>query len=223
MVLGLVAINVTTNRLVSDRWYVPVAVFASTALVLFARRVVGVSWADLGMDPSRVRTGLRWGGVLVGIVVVALVIGVALPWTRPLFDDDRVKVMSGWDVLYAALVRVTFGTVLLEEVAFRAVAPAVLATKLPKWKAIGAAALLFGLWHILPAAGINTVNPVASDTVGRFPAWMTVVAAVASTFGVGLWFSFLRERTGSVLTPMLSHWSTNAVGYLFAYAVIHWL
>lgn len=223
MVLGLALVNLTTNRLVSDRWYVPVAIFVASAMVLFAHRGLGISWDDLGLAPRHLRKGLRWGTVLVAIVVATMVIGVLLPGTRQLFEDDRVRDMSGWDVIYAAFVRVTFGTVLLEEIAFRAVAPAMLATRMRRWKAIGIAAVLFGLWHVLPSLNMNEVNPVATDTVGQLPQWVTVAGSVGSTAVVGIWFSFLREKTGSVVTPMLAHWSTNAVGYLFAYGVIQWL
>jgi len=218
----LALVNVANNRLVGPALYVPLSMAAAGLLVLLARRWVGCTWDDLGLDRERFGSGLRWGGVLLGIMVVVLAAGVALPATRGLFEDDRVRGLGGPAVLYAAFVRVTLGTVLLEEVAFRGVLPAVLATHLRRRWAIGAAAVLFGLWHILPSLGMNEVNPVADDTVGRFPQWVTVIGAVASTTAFGIWFSFLRERSGSLLAPMLAHWSSNALGYLFAYAVLTW-
>lgn len=222
MVLGLVAVNVASNRVVGHGWYVPLAVATSVALVVFARTVGQRSWADLGMAREQVGSGLRWGGVLCGAVVVVYLVGVALPATRDLFRDDRVADMTWWQPWYAAFVRVPLGTVLVEEVAFRAVVPAVLATRMRPAKAIGIAAVLFGLWHVLPSLGLESVNPVAQDTVGRLPGWVTVAGSVGSTALVSLWFAFLKERSGSILTPMIAHWSTNALGYLFAYAVLHW-
>ena len=35
---------------------------------------------------------------------------------------------------------------------------------------------------------------------------------------VGVFFWWLRDRSQSLLAPMALHWSTNALGYLFAYA-----
>jgi membrane protease YdiL (CAAX protease family) len=35
---------------------------------------------------------------------------------------------------------------------------------------------------------------------------------------VGVWFWWLRDRSGSLLAPMALHWSTNGLGYLFAHA-----
>lgn len=222
MVPVLVGANLLNNRVAGPAGYVVTSILASVLLVVLARRGAGCSWDDLGLARARLGSGLRWGGVLAGLTVLVLVIGLILPATRPLFEDDRVRVLSGWGVLYAAFVRVTFGTVLLEEVAFRAVAPAILATKMRRWPAIGFAALAFGLWHILPSMSLHRVNPVADDTVGRFPVWVTVGASVLTTAALGIWFSFLRERSGSVLTPMLAHWSSNALGYLFAYMVLNW-
>ena len=95
----------------------------------------------------------------------------------------------------------------------------VLAARRSTAVAVGASAALFGLWHVLPALGLESVNPVAEDTVGQLPGWVTVLASVASTSLVGVWFWWLRDRSGSLLAPMALHWATNAFGYLFAYAV----
>lgn len=221
MVPVLVGANLLNNRATGAAGYVVTSVSVSIVLLALARFGARRSWDDLGLSRDRIGSGLRWGGVVAGITATVLLIGVALPATRPLFEDDRVRSLSGWGVLFAAFVRVTFGTVLLEEVAFRSVAPAVLATKTTRWKAIGLASLAFGLWHILPSMSLHTVNPVADDTVGRLPVWVTVAGSVVSTTFVGIWLSFLRQRSGSILAPMLAHWSSNALGYLFAYVVLN--
>ncbi len=222
IVTTLVLVNVASNRLVPDALYVPWAVVSSAFLLFLAHRVDGRSWDELGLGREHVRSGLRWGAVLAGSVVAVYLVGVALPQTRELFEDDRVR---GWDLLdtlYAAFVRVPLGTVLLEEVAFRSVVFAVLRARTRLWVAVAVSAALFGLWHVLPSLGLETVNPVAEDTVGRLPGWVTVAGSVLSTAAVGVWFWFLRHRSGSVLAPMALHWATNGLGYLFAYAVLTW-
>ncbi len=216
----LVVVNVVSNRVVSAAWYVPWAVAAVAALLVLAR-ADGVSWSQLGLGRAAVGRGLRWGLVLAGSVVVIYVIGVAIPATRDLFRDDRVDDWSFARTLYAAFVRVPLGTVLLEEVAFRGVLPAVLWRRVGPARAVGFAALAFGLWHILPAIGLQGVNPVTEETVGQLPGWVTVAASVASTAAVGVWFWWLRHRSGSLLAPMALHWATNGLGYLFAYGVWH--
>jgi membrane protease YdiL (CAAX protease family) len=65
--------------------------------------------------------------------------------------------------------------------------------------------------------GLADTNPVTADTVGQLPGWVTVAGSVVSTAVVGVWFWYLRARTRSLLTPMLLHWATNGLGYLFAW------
>ena len=207
-----------SNRLVPQRWYVPFAVGCALVLLWVGRRVVGLSWDELGLAREHVGRGLRWGAAAGGLVFTVYAIGFALPWTHDLFLDGRVEDRSlGW-VLFASLVRVPFGTVLLEEVAFRGLLPAVLATRMRLGWAVAWSALAFGLWHVLPAMGLEHVNPVADDTVGQLPGWVTVTGSVLSTAAVGVFFWWLRDRSHSLLAPMALHWSTNALGYLFAYA-----
>lgn len=219
IVLALAVVNVASNRVVPSSLYVPFAVVCASALVAFALLVDGRSWAELGMSRADAARGVRWGLVIAASVVVVYLVGLALPLTRDLFQDERVADLSFLDTLYAAFVRVPLGTVLLEEVAFRAVLPAVLLARVRLAVAVTVSAVLFGLWHILPAMGMDTVNPVATDTVGQLPTWVTVAGAVASTTVAGLWLHFLRHRSGSVAAPMIAHWSTNGLGYLFAHAV----
>lgn len=218
----LVLVNVASNRLVPKGGYVPFAIASSAVLVLIAVRFDGRTWDELGLARSSWGRGLRWGAVLVGAVLAIYLVAVAVPATRDLFRDERVE---GWTLgqsLWAAFVRVPLGTVLLEEVAFRGVLPAMLAARRSTAVAVGASAAMFGLWHVLPALGLESVNPVAQDTVGQLPGWVTVVASVASTAAVGVWFWWLRRRSGSLLAPMALHWATNSLGYLFAYAVWSW-
>ncbi|MGI8709982.1 MAG: CPBP family intramembrane glutamic endopeptidase [Acidimicrobiales bacterium] len=216
IVLGLVGLNVVQNRVVSPGFYVPVAVAAAVALLAFARIVDGRSWDQLGLARRHVGRGLVWGAVLAGVVVAVYLVGLTLPSTRDLFRDDRVRDWTIAQSLVAALVRVPLGTVLVEEVAFRGVLPAVLGVRTRRWVAVGASAGLFGLWHLLPALGIGRVNPVAQDSVASHGMWVAVLAAVVSTAAVGVWFWWLRHRARSLLAPMALHWATNGLGYLFA-------
>jgi membrane protease YdiL (CAAX protease family) len=217
-VLALALVNVASNRLVPAVGYVPFAVASTLGLLWVGRRIVGLSWDDLGLARRHLGSGLRWGAATAGIVLAVYVVGFALPATHDLFRDGRVEDRSLAWVLFASLVRVPFGTVLLEEVAFRGLLPAALATRLRLPWAVAWSALAFGLWHVLPAMGLEHVNPVADDTVGQLPGWVTVAGSVLSTAAVGVFFWWLRDRSHSLLAPMALHWSTNALGYLFAYA-----
>lgn len=216
-VLALVAVNVASNRLVPRAWYVPFAVASAAALLVVARRVDRLSWDDLGLGRATTRSGMRWGAVLASSVLCLYLVAMALPWTRDLFLDERVEGLSLAGAAFAAFIRVPLGTVLLEEVAFRSVLPAALDVRTRTRTAVVLSSVAFGLWHVLPAMGLGSVNPVAEDTVGALPGWVTVAGAVLSTAVVGVWFSFLRYRSRSLLAPIALHWATNGLGYLFAW------
>jgi membrane protease YdiL (CAAX protease family) len=222
IVTVLVVVNVGMNRGLPSWAYVPWAVGWTGALVWFARRVDGRSWSDLGLARADAPRGLRWGAVLGGMILVIYLVGFAVPGTRELFLDERVHGWSLGETAFAALVRVPLGTVLIEEVAFRAVLPAMAAARWSRAVSVAFASVLFGLWHLLPALGIADVNPVTADSVGDLPTWVSVTGAVVSTAIVGAWFWWLRARSGSVLAPMALHWSTNGLGYLFAYLAWRW-
>lgn len=221
MVLGLVVVNVASNEVLPKPAYVPFAVGSTVTVLAFAWFVDGLRWEAIGFGRRHLAKGLRWGLAVAGVVLVVLVVGALLPATRELYEDRRVTSMSAWETAYAAFVRVPLGTVLLEEVVFRGVLPAMLALRLSRWRAIGVAAVLFGLWHVLPSLDMGTVNPVAEDAIGGVPPAAVAAVSVVSTAAVGVWFSFLRERTGSLVAPMIAHWSSNALGYLIAYTVIN--
>ncbi|NND02074.1 MAG: CPBP family intramembrane metalloprotease [Acidimicrobiia bacterium] len=125
-----------------------------------------------------------------------------------MFDDERV---SPDDVAYQMLVRIPLGTVVLEEVAFRAVLP-VLLDGIERSTPSVSSAVLFGLWHVLPTLNTLDINEVA-DPTSRVKA---VGGGVGATAVVGWLFDWLRLRTGSVTAPMLVHWSANAVSYAIA-------
>jgi len=216
-VLALVVANVASNRLVPHAAYAPFALVVAGLLVWFARWADGRSWADLGMDRADVRAGVVWGGVPALAVTVGYVVVFVVPATHDVFLDDRVEHSSFAGMLVAAMVRVPLGTVVLEEVAFRSVLPAELATRTTRWVSYGMSSVLFGLWHVLPALGLETVNPVAIDTVGATPGALVVAGSVVATAVAGLFFCWLRDRSNSLVAPIVLHWTTNSMGYLFAW------
>jgi uncharacterized protein len=115
-----------------------------------------------------------------------------------------------------ALVTVPLGVVLLEEVAFRGVLWGLLEVERgPTWATAGSA-LLFGLWHVLPAvdgvrARAREGMPVARGALVREVAGTVVFTALA-----GIVFATLRHESGSLVAPFLLHWATNGLGVVAA-------
>lgn len=216
VVAVLVVANIMSNRLLPAWAYVPWNLLVAVAVVALARR--NVSHEAMGFH--RWRRGAAWGVALLVLTVAVLVVAVAMPAFHDLYSDRRVDGgVAAW--LYHAFVRIPLGTVVLEEVAFRAVLPALFAARFGVLRGSVAASALFGLWHVLPAMNLNTVNPVMADVFGSGVGGQVaaVVFGVVGTTFAGLWWCWIRYRAGSVLATMIAHVGTNSVAYTIAYLI----
>jgi membrane protease YdiL (CAAX protease family) len=188
-------------------------------LVLIARRA-GLSWRDLGMSRRTLIPGLKYAVGAVGAVAVVYAVGIALPLTRPAFQDVRYHLHPG-AALITAFIVVPLGTVLLEEVAFRGVLLGLINRhRGATWASI-TSSVLFGCWHILPSLRLNHANQAVGATVGAGTTGrvLAVLGAVVFTALAGLLLCELRRRSGSLLAAAALHWATNGLGLLAASAL----
>lgn len=217
----LIASNVVANVLLPSGWYVPWNLGVGATLLWISLRIGELTWSDVGLGPDRTRRGVRWGAALGGLVIGAIAITTALPATRGWFDDD-VAAGGQADVLRRVLVVIPFGTVIMEELAFRGCLPALLdlrPTASPSRTAV-ISAVLFGLWHVLPSRGLAdrnaTMDSTFGDTLGQ---WAPIAAAVVATTVAGFALLWVRRRSDSVIAPMLVHFALNAASTLAAWVV----
>lgn len=211
LVAGLLAYSAWA---VPPAWYVPVSLVLGVVLVVGALRS-GLSASDLGFARDRVPAGLRLGLMVAGVVATVLVVGVALPITRPLFDDDRVADIGIGLLLYRTLIRIPLGTALLEEVAFRGVLLAEWRRRASPRSAVIGSSAVFGLWHIRPAMDLLEAN----DLGGGFATVLVVAGAVALTFVAGLFLCWLRLRSNSLVAPWVAHVAINSLATVAAFVV----
>ncbi|MBC6445888.1 CPBP family intramembrane glutamic endopeptidase [Actinokineospora xionganensis] len=186
----------------------------AVVLVVLAR-LHGLSWHDLGFARKTWRKGALYGGVAIALVALVYIVGALLPMTRSAFADIRYD-MAMSQALLLALVLIPVHTILIEEVAFRGVLPAMLRGRLGTAWAIGLSSALFGLWHVIPSLRLNTQNAALGSAVGTdLRAQILVVAGTVLFTGLaGVLLSELRRRSGSVLASAGLHWATNGLGVL---------
>ncbi|MGY1807915.1 lysostaphin resistance A-like protein [Blastococcus sp. SYSU D00669] len=198
VLLVLVAVNLGASLLRPPWW---ARALAGLGLLAVAR-LDGLTWAQLGLGRDRLGSGSRWALGAVGAVALVYAVGVALPLSRPAFDDPRYD-LPVLDALGTALVVIPLGTVVFEELAFRSVLWGVLSRHCPPWQVLVITSGLFGLWHAVPATRAGG-------------ALLAVGTVVLTTVG-GLVFGELRRRSGSVLASIGAHWATNSLGVLFGF------
>jgi len=154
--------------------------------------------ARLGLRPQPLRSGLRLGGAVAGVVGAAVVAATAVPRVRAAMADRPLPEGVGrWLAL-----EIPLGTVWSEETAFRG-ALSTVATE--AFGPVGGRLLqsaAFGLSHIPDARG--TGEPVMGTVV---------VTGLA-----GWLFGWLAQRSGSLAAPMLAHLAINEAGALAALA-----
>ncbi len=212
----LVIANVMSNRVLPAAWYVPWNLAVAVGITVLGLRIV----SPQAMGLAEWRRGLAWGLTILVLTTGVLLLAVTMPAFNSLYHDRRVS-RSFPELAYQALVRIPLGTAVLEELAFRAVLPALFAVRWGVLRGCVIASACFGLWHVLPALGLNRVDPTATSVFGRGAGGVAVavVFAVAGTMLGGLAWCWIRYRARSVLATILAHVATNSVGYVIAWFV----
>jgi uncharacterized protein len=206
--------GVLVNRVIPSQAYVPVNLAAGCAAVA-ATHALGASWRDLGLARDRMTAGLKLGGLTLIPIAAAVGIGLAIPWTRDFFRDTTIVGASTAEAVYTLLLRIPFGTAMAEELIFRGALLGLFMQRHRPWVAALLSSLVFGVWHVLPTLNSLGTNPGASATQDNLPLQIGAVALVVLATGVaGMFFSWLRLRSGSILAPWLTHTGFNAIGYL---------
>ena len=217
--IGVVVVVLAISNLIAHfttSWASVATVPAVAVALVFLVRARGLGWTELGLGREHWRSGAKYALAAVALVVTVVAVGALLPWTRPMFLNDRYATVSG--ALIASMVIIPLQTVIPEELAFRGVLHGALDRA---WGVRGVAAagsLLFGLWHIASSFGLTSGNVGFSRILGGGVAGMLagIVLAVLATAAAGFVFTWLRRRSGSLIAPIALHWSLNGVGALAA-------
>lgn len=198
---------------------VSVPVAALVLLALVRRR--GLGWAELGLSPRHWRRGSIYALAAVGLVLAVIAVGALLPITRPFFLADRYATLSG--ALIASMIVIPLQTVIPEELAFRGVLHGTLDRAWGARGVFAAGSLLFGLWHVASSFGLTSGNQGLSGLLpgGIVGQTIGILLAVIATAAAGVVFTWLRQRSGSLLAPIALHWSVNGLGALTAALVWH--
>lgn len=193
------------------QWVAIVVLLCFTAL--FIRRF-SLRAADLGVQTSTMLRGLLVGlSISAGIAVIMVLLYAIHP---SFFTDTRYSTTTTSQAV-GRLLYMLVHTVLIEELVFRGVLLGIFMRLMHVKKAVIASSLLFGLWHIVPSLNVYATSSAANALIPAFIGTVAVVAGIVVATGfAGVLFSIARVRSGSLLAPVLVHWTINGVGLVLA-------
>ena len=213
--LLVAASNVALNRAVPRRFEIPAGLCAGGAMLLLAKRV-GANATRQGLSGSAAPRGLRVGAAVAAPISAAMLLGAALPVSRHFYENEAVLGGSAGDLAYQWLARIPLATAVTEELVFRSGLEGILVLRRAPVQAALISATLFGAWHVLPTIDRMQANTAALDKRGSMPRERArvLVTAVAATSVASLGLSWLRDRTQSVIAPIIVHAAVNISGML---------
>lgn len=222
--IGVVVVVLAITNVVAHftaAWASVVMVPAAAVGLLLLVRARGLGWAELGLGREHWKSGARYALAAIALVLTVIAIGALLPWTRPMFLNDRYATLSG--AVVASMVIIPLQTVIPEELAFRGVLHGALDRAWGFRGVAAAGSMLFGLWHIASSLGLTAGNVGFTRVLGGGVAGMVlgIAGAVVATGAAGFVFTWLRRRSGSLIAPIALHWSLNGMGALAAALVWH--
>jgi CAAX protease family protein len=202
-------------------WAGVATVPAAAVGLLVLVRSRGLGWSEIGLSREHWKAGAGYAAAGVAVVTAVVVVGALLPWTRPMFMNNKYATVSG--ALIASMIVIPLQTVIPEELAFRGVLHGALDRAWGFRGVAAAGSLLFGLWHIATSLGLTSSNVGFTRIFGGglLGTVAGVVLAVSATAIAGFVFTWLRRRSGSLLAPIALHWSLNGLGALAAALVWH--
>jgi membrane protease YdiL (CAAX protease family) len=186
-------------------------------LVVIAR-VGRLAVAELGLARATWLAGLGWGAAAAALIGVVSAVGYLVPAVRQALPDAAGGLGR---VVWAVGVVVPLGTVVPEELAFRGLLLVLLGRRFGVLAGTLVSSGLFGLWHVLAALGGGAANAAIAGVVGGGVAGtvVRVVVTVGFTSAAGVVLCWLRLRSGSLLAPVLAHWTVNGLGVIVTLAV----
>jgi uncharacterized protein len=219
-VVLLLALATTLANRVLPGWAYPVCGTVTTTFLIMLARWSGLGPNTIGLDRQYVQRAAIVGLLGLGLVTLAFGAALAVPALRAAFYDGRVGAPGFRELLWLALVRIPLGTVVLEEVAFRGVLPALFGGgEHWRWSAVLGAATLFGLWHALPSLALRQ-NAMVQATFGNLPLSVVSVLAMLAAAGASIVLHWWKHTGRGLLTPALVHLGTNSGGLLITWWLI---
>lgn len=194
---------VNTNRVIT--------IIAIYSLVIGVAVLAKLNLESVGLAKESLGKGVMYALPFMTIIILG---ALAVFFINPeIFKDERYN-QGSQAMFYTILVTLPLATVIIEELAFRGVLFGTLQSVVTQNYAIIVSSLGFGIWHVFGASGVNA-GSISSTIV--IPKLVLVIGVILATSIAGVFFTWLRIKSGSLITPILVHWTINATGVVLAF------
>ena len=163
--------------------------------------------SDIGLSKKYIPQGLRLGLLFGGLAFFGMSF-VYLLSPETFMDERHNKEII--HVLYSVFIGLPLLTVLFEELLFRGVLLSLFLKKYSQIWSVIFSSLAFGFWHLLSAQNLNSAPK-------ETPGFLIVIGTIIFTTLGGMFFSWLRITSKSLVAPIIFHWTINATGIILAY------
>lgn len=170
--------------------------------------------AELGLSHEALSSGFKVGLSISAIILIVMTLVFFIHPT--FFSDSRYSNIGGAHIAWS-LIYMLVHTVIIEELVFRGVLLAIFMRRFSVLQSALMSSVLFGLWHIVPSLDITTTSSAAGSILsGGLGMVLAILGIVIATTVAGLLFCYGRIRSGSLLTPIINHWTINGIGLILA-------
>ncbi len=174
-------------------------------------KIANLNLSEIGLSSNNIKSGLKYGLLALSIITVSFTAAFLLH--SQLFKDPRYN-NSFYDTFYTVSILLPLKTVLFEELVFRGVGlTLLLKINASKLLAVSVSSITFGIWHISSSVGVNGYYITDNFSVTKS---LFIIASVLATAIAGFVLCGLRLRSKSLLAPIITHWSVNAIALLLA-------
>ncbi len=208
--LLMIFYNLVANKVLKEKRQLVLALAMTLLVMWFGIEQFDLSWVQMGF--SRPISGLLYGTVAALTLGVVLSAAAKYKKTRKFFEDTRIIDVELRQLLKKTLIHIPLTTVLIEEVLFRGLVLGYLLNQTDQWSAIIAASLLFGIWHVIPAYKFALTNQKAKG----HPVY-SILGTVIFTTLTGIFLGWLRVASGSILAPMVVHFTSNSGSFALSW------
>jgi membrane protease YdiL (CAAX protease family) len=202
---------------ICDVWLFKTAGWARLAAAIFAYaglfliyKFSGLSLSDVGLEKSKLKSGLFLALKIIAVYCVFLLL--AYLFARGFFKDPRYN-HPITTAVYSSLVILPVKTIIFEELVFRGLIAGIF-NRLRNFKtAIVGSSLLFGVWHVTTAGGLN--SNLESNGVALSNS-MILIFIFFVTAAAGAALCYVRYKCESLVAPIALHWFINASAIILA-------